>query len=556
MKRTFPIRLWPIVLVSILSLATLVTAAPLPGVAWRELGQHLERKQIPLEDLPVTGCPRNVGERQPERLVAQWIENTFYLWQEYDIATATDTNICVVMLKPQPQQLTAAEARTLLTASTLWRQLPPAPKYEETLEPSDPDFIHPIPEPLPFVTDEDLALVRDPGVPESEVTRPAGPAGGPDSVRPSPRSEETRDVLGADDRARVTNTKAYPWYLMSYLESKRGDNYYRGSGCAVTPYMILTCAHNVYNQQSETWTSSMKIVPGQRQYSHGGTIYRPWGTRWAAWFRCNSPYTSGGSWPYDYAAVHFEDPFWSVATYLPVEFDTQLPQGDVLNMSGYPSNAGGGSTFGQWYCSGKVLFAGDRTIRLDFDATPGNSGSAMYYYVPSEKIRRICGILAFGGSSYNGGPQLVSQNKDLILGWMQWTPDRETQTGAAEPESGAREDGIPLVEVAQGEDIVFSSDVGPIELIIAPQPDPTTARLHLRYRPPAFAVWFEGNWMPIGIPNAAANTYGKGFKLRQAKGVEGQGVWTFQHSLDDGEFGVYAKEADAWVLKSWIKCKH
>ena len=516
-------------------------------VTWADLPDHLERKSVPIEEAAVRDCPRGIEDQVPDRVVAQWIENTFYLWHEHDLVDRGEAAQYVVMVKPEAKPLSAAEARTLLTASGLWRTLVPAARaVAEELDPSDP-ALDAIARPLPQVADADLrATDRAAGVPEEAVDKAANPmAPGTNAVRTQPSDADiNRGVIGADERVRVTNTVGFPWYLQCYLRQKYQKGYYRGTGCAVTPYMILTCGHNVYDQDNNEWAESVTIVPGQKQYDAGGTVYRPWGTRDAAWFRCNTPYTSGGGWAYDYAALHFERPFWSIATYIPVEFDTTLGEGDVLNMAGYPSEAQGSSTFGQWYCNGEILDVSDRIIRGNFDTTGGNSGSAMYYYVPSQNTRRIVGILAMGSKTYNGGPQLVSQNKDLIIGWMQWTPNR-----AGESVSIVAEHVPPSVP------FTLTTDVGQgVELMVGAAPNPDEALLHLRYDAMRFQMEFAGEWMPIGIPNAVVRSYGKGVTLSAARVENGQAIWTLQHSLAEGEFGIYQKQGDGWYELRRVRC--
>jgi len=520
---------------------------PARRVTWADLPEHLDRKAVPIEDVAVRDCPRGIEANPPDRVVAQWIENTFYLWNEYDVVDRGESAQSIVMVKPEAKPLSAAEARTLLTASTLWRTLvPTARDPEETLDPSDP-ALDAIAKPLPQVSEADLRVPdRAAGVPEEAVSREAQPMSpGRNAPGEQPADEDrSRGVIGSDGRVRVTNTKAFPWYLQCYLRQKYGSRYYRGTGCAVTPYMILTCAHNVYDQDGNCFADSMTIVPGQKQYSPGGTVYRPWGTRSAAWFRCNSPYTSGGTWAYDYAAVHFEYPFWSIATYIPVEFNTCLSEGDVLNMAGYPSVAQNSRTFGQWYCNGEILRVYDRIIHGNFDTTGGNSGSAMYYYLPSQGVRRIAGILAMGAKTYNGGPRLVSQNKDLIIGWMQWTPGRAQDSAGAAPE-----------HVAAGAPFTVTTEAGQgVELLIGAAPEPDQALLRLRYDAPTFLMEFGGEWMPIGIPNAVIRSYGKGVSLNAGTVANGQVAWTLQHSLDEGEFAVYQQEGDSWKAVKRVQC--
>ncbi len=93
----------------------------LESIAWPELAEHLTEQGRSLLQLDLCDCPDNIWEMEPSRVVAQVIENTFYLWKEYDIDTNVDKCICILMVKPEPGPLTAEQARVLLTGSMLWR---------------------------------------------------------------------------------------------------------------------------------------------------------------------------------------------------------------------------------------------------------------------------------------------------------------------------------------------------------------------------------------------------------------------------------------------------
>jgi glutamyl endopeptidase len=536
-----------------LALATAARAA-VPGITWQDLPRQLEQKGVAVAPFNVLDCPPDVRQQRPARLVAQIIENTFYLWQEFD----RGTNFCIVMQQPEARALTRPQAQALLTASTLWQAIPPANAARAVLPATDPRLrATPMPLPQRGADARGVTPQPAPGISRAagagRAAEPGAPAAAPDG----------RNVIGADDRERVTNTGVFPYSAMCYLDMEFADGAYRGSGCLVTPYMVLTCGHNVFSKSAGQWAKSVRIVPGQRQYSDGGDVEWPWGSTWAQWLHSNTRYTEGGGWEYDYAALHFDTPFWGQATYMPVEFDTTFGADDFINMSGYPGEAHGASTYSQWFAGGSVLSVVDGLLSHTMDSFGGSSGSAMYYYVPPS-IRRIVGVHNFGSATSNGGAHLCAANAKLILEWMQWTPGQQApqaQTAGA-ARAPDRDDGpAPVWSVPPRASFTYTNaGTARVELMIAPEADPAHADLRLRYAGAqgaatgGFAAWFEGQWMVIGAGGAAVKTFGETFRLNTAQADAAGVIWTFEHSLKPGEErGLYEKQGTVWLLKARVR---
>jgi hypothetical protein len=78
-------------------------------------------------------------ERRAPRLVLQFIENSFYQWNEYDLPSgAGRRRFGVEMVRPRRGLLSAYESQVLLSASQLWTDARPVPGAAVVLDPSDP----------------------------------------------------------------------------------------------------------------------------------------------------------------------------------------------------------------------------------------------------------------------------------------------------------------------------------------------------------------------------------------------------------------------------------
>jgi V8-like Glu-specific endopeptidase len=372
----------------------------------------------------VKSCPDDIEQRNPSRVVLQYINGVFHKWEEYDLGGKGE--FCIFLRKPQQRRLSVGEAKTLLENSARWREQAPPAGISEILDPNDPRLKgKPAAPKLP-----DHIPIRD--VPASpEPDKPAPPAypgkedrSGVDPDRISlPRSE---NVVGTDDRTRVTDTDTYPWNTVGYVSTAYSSRRaYRGSGAIITPYMVLTAGHVVYDWGTEGgYADSITFSPGQRQMSEGGAVTRPYGQFTASRWETNANYIDAlktnpnVQFNYDYGAVFFNTSFAGVGlrTYMPVVFNVAP---SAINLAGYPPSVQGETNSqGMWHSFGAVTSATDRMLYYDADTTGGNSGGPVWQFISPDTRR----IVAVHVASTPGGSRLVSQNQGVIEGWMAWEP--------------------------------------------------------------------------------------------------------------------------------------
>lgn len=103
----------------------------LAAISWETLstsgkllnGKHLQASQL-LNPKTLGLITRSQDSRsypQPNDTVMQWIENTFYVWQEYKVpAKDGHAKLYIKMIKPVQRFLSVKEAQMLLSASRLW----------------------------------------------------------------------------------------------------------------------------------------------------------------------------------------------------------------------------------------------------------------------------------------------------------------------------------------------------------------------------------------------------------------------------------------------------
>lgn len=367
-------------------------------VRWEELAEHLSEKSIPLIQLNLCDFPDNMQNLEPDRVVSQIIENTYYLWEEYDITTDTDEYMCILMKKPNPGTLSAQEAQVLLTGSMLWRAsiANPENRLKHDLNES-------------YLEQED-----------GELSRPEA-------------------VIETDDRTRITDTRTFPWNTHCYLEFEfTADPYtYIGTGCLVTPYMVLTCAHNIYDHDSESYLEKMTVIPGLRQDYKNGPLTEPYESKDIVEFRIAPDYVNEDSVVYEYGAVFLDEPFADINTYMPVEFSSSLSIGDTVYIAGYPgvvkvgTNEEDTNASALWDASGPITDINPEVIRYTTDTSEGDSGAPIRNKNSSIDPYRIIGIHSRSNSAgtINSGARLGAHNQALISEWMEQTPSQTITIG-------------------------------------------------------------------------------------------------------------------------------
>ena len=396
-----------------------LASAQLDVTEWVDLPGKISTKMLSADELGVTDCPATLKEASPNRVVMQYIMNTFYKWSEYDLAPVNGKpQFCVVMQQPLQKKLSREEAQTLLSASELWKEGPP-PDASEAVELSASDPQLKVPPRVKFLTNPaELSTVPRLGDDAVAVPTAKAPAAGAKPVVAAPQPET---VLGADTRVRVTATTVYPWSAISYLGiTFPGAGSYRGSGTLVGPYCVLTAGHMVYDDGSNQWVNYMLIAPGQRQDTPTGTVIRPYGTRNAVYWMSNTSYVAGIGFDYDYGAGLFSTPFTGFSAYMPIQFDL-LPS--YINLAGYPPGVlTETNSQGMWWSHSPLAGFTSRILRYTADTSGGNSGGPVWLYNSSTNLRRQAAVHVFGSNYYNGGCRLVSANMAVVQAFMNWRP--------------------------------------------------------------------------------------------------------------------------------------
>jgi len=253
----------------------------------------------------------------------------------------------------------------------------------------------------------ELAAVDEWHVPDQEGLRDIAEA----SFGSPPPREET--VHGPDNRVQIANPGVYPWRLNCSLFIVAADNStWIGTGWFIGPHTVMTAGHVVHIKNSgvpgrDGWVKSIQVMPGR----NGGTL--PYGSVTSTNFRSVTGWTQSGDETTDYGAIILPSDLGNQTGWFGfhVYNDAELGAATV-NIAGYPGDKPSGTL---WYQSNKVASVGPKKVFYDIDTAGGQSGSAVYRIVGSDRLG--VAVHAYGGATTNSGTRVTSPVASNMQAW-------------------------------------------------------------------------------------------------------------------------------------------
>lgn len=227
------------------------------------------------------------------------------------------------------------------------------------------------------------------------------------NIRPStisadsfPQSSSNTTLVGRDTRLRIPRPDLYPYsaIVAIWIDVGRGP-FLHGTGVLVSPNLVLTAGHNLYNYLG---TFGTKAICAYVYFGLNGDL--PNSTRIRV---PNQNFITITEWKhqkdsrFDYAALILPTPYGSQVGWMSL---SSFAAGELARLrvtnAGYPmdcpAQAGGrcnalGSTM--WYDNGVIVGATTHTLEHTFDTAGGSSGSPVISYFPnSQQQFRVLGI--------------------------------------------------------------------------------------------------------------------------------------------------------------------
>ncbi|MBF0778027.1 trypsin-like peptidase domain-containing protein [Streptococcus cuniculi] len=286
-----------------------------------------------------------------------------------------------------PSLVSATDTDTSTTATTVASTSSDAVVSSDTSSSSsvEPSIIEPSSSSTDVTVDSSSSTVPDISssiVPSTNTTSDATVASSssdsttPNSseTTPSVTADETamileragvlESIIGADNRYQVKNIKTDPYRKIVYLESVFPDGLRQGTGIMIGTDTILTAAHNLYDEETGNWASSVLASPG-----HNGST-APYGVYSSKKFYVLRNYRlKAGDSNYDMGVIKLDRKV--NAAVKSVGVSKSVSKNQRVQVAGYPGGSGGR----MYTMFGTVDDIADNLMSYTIDTEPGQSGA-------------------------------------------------------------------------------------------------------------------------------------------------------------------------------------
>ncbi len=195
------------------------------------------------------------------------------------------------------------------------------------------------------------------------------------------------NVYDEDNRTVISNTTASPYYGIAYLNvSFTNGSTYRGTAFMISPNVMLTAGHNLYEAGYEV--TDITAYPGR-----SGDYIPQRAT--ATTFYLDTKYTGTQS-DWDYGIIVLDQAIGNTTGWfgLHAQSNTGSIGTSKITVTGYPSDLAGRK---MWRDIGSVSNVTSYRFKHNADTYKGNSGSPSYAY-NSSYGHQVYGIHTHGGN--------------------------------------------------------------------------------------------------------------------------------------------------------------
>ena len=220
------------------------------------------------------------------------------------------------------------------------------------------------------------------------------------------------NVIGDDDRVRITPTTSYPWSAIVKLHIACDGYYTFGTGALIDKNHVLTAGHCVYSHLNGGWADSIKVVPGEDNGDE------PFGHAMAINLRCYVDWITHADEQHDFALITLDRDIGLQTGWMGLY--TTLPSSSIykneLNTAGYPYDLDNGVNMYWNHANGRKANEYNHWYYLDTNG--GQSGSPIWIYDGTN--RDILSVHGYGddGSGSNHGTRIDQNKFDCINNWL------------------------------------------------------------------------------------------------------------------------------------------
>ncbi len=214
----------------------------------------------------------------------------------------------------------------------------------------------------------------------------------PEAVR-----NDSRMIIGGDDRSEIGNTNVHPFSTICYIETKFSDGSVTyGTAVMIYKNLAITAGHCVYSPDKGA-PESVKVWPGRKEkeslFGYVNVLD----------ILLNQTYIDYANSNEDWALLTLSGNIGDACGWSGIAFSddySYFANGEKVRVTGYPTEKG----IRQYTGYGDVIGASDIFLAYEVDTTGGQSGSPVY-----DKGGYVIGIHIAEGA-YDGRPANICSN--------------------------------------------------------------------------------------------------------------------------------------------------
>ncbi|MFX1569449.1 MAG: trypsin-like serine protease [Promethearchaeota archaeon] len=230
---------------------------------------------------------------------------------------------------------------------------------------------------------------------------------------------KTANIIGTDDRVRVTSSTSYPWSTVVRLHITWGTYNTFATGALIDKNHVLTAGHCVYSHTHGGWADSIKVVPGEDNGNE------PYGYAWAIKMRCYDDWKNFASPEHDFALLTLDRDIGLTTGWMGLytTLSSSSTYSELLYTAGYPAELDNGRNM--YWTNDYGYEANEYNHWYYLDTSDGQSGGPIWIY--DNGLPYILSVVTSGvvGLNINYGTR-INQNKYYCID--NWISADETST--------------------------------------------------------------------------------------------------------------------------------
>jgi glutamyl endopeptidase len=229
-------------------------------------------------------------------------------------------------------------------------------------------------------------------------------------------------ICGQDDRSQVSDTTQGPYWTVCFLRMNLSDGAYDGTGwlLSLAPdskyTIVVTSAHNIYDERDGSWAETVSVVPGRNGSS---TPYGRYMVRGNTRLRVPQQWIDQGSdaSDYDYGVILIDKQQGLSGCGAWAATDSELNGADIM-VSGYPGDKAVGTN---WEDVDPITRVTKPQLYYMNDTVTGNSGSPIFARKGTSSWSDWENIWCVGIHGYGGCPNHgIRMTNDVYTTLYDW----------------------------------------------------------------------------------------------------------------------------------------